>query len=448
MKEAPNNSIQKNALVIIGVTGDLSTKKLFPAIWHGHQTGRFEKVKVVGVGRRDWSPEDFNKFAENSCQPQDPTSSTWKKFCSGLTYVKSDFINEDLSPLSKVLQDCKGIIYFLATPPEAFPILAEKLSKIKVKGFKRLVVEKPFGKDLHTAEKLNTQTKIYFKDQVYRIDHYLGKGMVRNLQTLRYSNEVFRNIWNKDNIESVNIIQSEKTGVETRTEYYDQTGAIRDMIQSHLLQLLALVAMNETSNTKNSFLLKSQTLLKLKKPDSSDVVIGQYASYEKDVGHSSTTESFASIRAFLNIPEWKDVPFYLQTGKKLDENFAKIVIKFKKTKFNPLAPANSLEIMLSPEERVKFTFNLHDHDLNTLKPFSMEYCMSCEFRPNTPTAYEKLILDALNGDKSLYASWAEIRASWKYADKLLEASKANKLFIYQNGSKGPLEQVEKLHIEA
>lgn len=434
---------QKNAIVIIGVTGDLSTKKLFPAMWHGYQTGRFEGITILGVGRRDWSTQDFNQFAKNSCKPQDENSSLWKKFCSNLKYFKSDFFNDDLTELSKELSENNGVLYFLATPPEAFPVLAEKLSKIKSKGFKRLVVEKPFGKDLPTADKLNKETKLYFKDQVYRIDHYLGKGMVRNIQTLRFSNEVFRNIWNKKNIESVIITHSEKTGIETRPEYYDQTGAVRDMIQSHLLQLLALVSMEE-SNSKNSFLLKSKTLLKLKNPTSQDIVVGQYSSYEKDVGHSSKTESFAAVRAYLNIADWKNVPFYLQTGKKMDENFARILIKFKKTSFNPEAPENSLEIMLSPEERVKFTFNLHDHDLNALKTFSMEYCMSCEFRPNSPTAYEKLILDALNGDKSLYASWAEIKASWKYADKLVAASKENKLHKYVDGSKGPQEEVERL----
>ncbi len=432
-----------HGIVIIGVTGDLSTKKLLPALWHGFLTGRFKHVRVIGVGRRAWAHEDFLSFSKTTCKPTESLATEWAEFEKHMHYYQADFQQDELTELGPLLSGCKGVVYFLATPPEAFPLLAAKLAHIPTKGFRRLIVEKPFGKDLATAEKLNQQTKHYFGDQVYRIDHYLGKGMVRNLLTLRFANSVFKHVWNAHHIQRVVIEHSESAGVKTRPEYYDSTGAIRDMMQSHLLQLLALVAMREP-NGKKVFARKAEVFTRLHPPKPSDVVVGQYASYSQDVGHASLTESFAAVRAYVDLPEWHGVPFYLSTGKKLSDSHAKITITFKTTEFSVDAPADSLEIQLQPEERVKFTFNLHNHDKGKLQPFSMDYCMSCEFNPNTPTAYEKLLSDALAGDKTLFATWAEIRAAWKYADKVSSAARKTTLHSYPDGSHGPIEEVKKL----
>jgi glucose-6-phosphate 1-dehydrogenase len=437
----------RNAIVIVGVTGDLSTKKLLPGLWHGFVTGRFKTLKIIGVGRRPWSKQDFVEFAHGACKPHESMSDEWETFTKNLHYLEADFENQELENLTPMLDGCTGVVYFLATHPEAFPMLAEKLSKVKAKGFHRIIVEKPFGKNLNTADRLNKQTKQYFGDNVYRIDHYLGKGIVRNILTLRFANSVFEHVWNNSHIQSVRIEQSETSGIGTRKEYYDSTGAIRDMLQSHLLQLLALVAMREPEGKKTVAARKAEVFSHLKPPRPSDVVVGQYATYQSDVGRPSQTESFAAVKAFVNLPEWKGVPFYLSTGKKLSNSEAMVTITFNPTKFANEANPDTLQIMINPEERVKFTFNLHNHDLGKIQPFSMEYCASCEFNPNTPTAYEKLISDAFDGDKSLYTSWAEIRAAWKYADKISAAAANGKLHVYEDGSKGPVEPVEKLFLQ-
>ena len=367
----------------------------------------------------------------------------WTSFSRQLAYLHADYETDGLTGLNAHLKGCSGVVYFLATHPQAFPLLSKKLSRVKARGFRRIVVEKPFGKDLKTADWLNKQTKRYFGDNVYRIDHYLGKGIVRNILTLRFANSVFKDVWDRKHIQGVRIEQSETAGVGSRKAYYDSTGAVRDMLQSHLLQLLALVAMREPG-VKSVPARKAEVFSHLLPPRPADVVVGQYASYGKEVGRDSPTESFAAVRAYLDLPEWRGVPFDLTTGKKLTHSQASITVSFKTTKFARAAPPDSLHIMINPEERVRFSFNLHNHDTGRLQPFSMEYCISCEFNPNTPTAYEKLISDALEGDKSLFTSWAEIRAAWRYADRLSAAAAKGRLIKYADGTAGPAEQVGRL----
>lgn len=432
-----------NCLVIFGATGDLTSRKLLPALWNGFLTGRIKPMKIIGVARREWDNEVFKKVALEACKPK---SEKWKEFEENIFYHKADFMQDSSYPsLKESLENYDDILYFLATPPEAFPIIARNISGVKNNGFRRLMVEKPFGKDLKTAEKLNGEVKKYFGNEVYRIDHYLGKGLVRNILTLRFSNEVFKAVWNNKHISHVEIIHSETLGVETRSAYYDSTGIVKDMLQSHLLQMLALIAMEKPRDSKSSSVLmkKAEIIEKLKPPNASDVIMGQYEGYEKDVGHPSNTETFVALKLFLKQANWNNVPFYLLAGKKRDGNYAKIVVVFKKANFEEDETPNKLTITIQPEEHITFRFNLRHHEDSSIRPFEMDYCESCEFGMSTPQAYEKLVIDALNGDKSLFASWAEIMASWKFADKLLKIVKKAPRHKYAQGSKGPALALEK-----
>ncbi len=433
-------------MVLFGATGDLAKKKLLPALWKGFLTGRIPLVHLFGVARRKLSDETFRKIARDACKPSAENEEMWRVFEQKLFYYPADFTDESsYAGLKEIVSKYNNLLFILATQPEMFPVIAKNFADVKNPGYKRLLVEKPFGRDLATAEKLNRETKKYFGDDVYRIDHYLGKGIIRNLLTLRFSNEVFKAVWNNKHIERVEIIHSETIGIEERAEYYDSIGAIRDMLQSHLLQMLSVIAMNEPKDAGSArvFVKKAQMLESLALPRKENVVLGQYEGYEKDVGHSSRTESFVALQLFLKQRNWRGVPFYLVTGKKLDKAFAKIVVVFKKPGFAQDEKPNTLEITIQPEEKIIFTFNIRDQINSTLKPFRMEYCDSCEFGVSTPEAYEKLIADALRGDKSLFASWREIRASWKFSDKLVHALKHAHVHPYAPGSRGPQAALEK-----
>ncbi len=431
-----------NTLVIFGATGDLTQRKLLPALWNGFHHQRIANTKIIGVGRREWNDEKFRKLAKEWCNANE--SEKWGKFEENLCYHKMDFNNaKAYETLSQEVKESANIVYFLATPPEAFPIIARHASEVKKSATIRLVVEKPFGRDLKTAEKLNKQVKKYFGDEVYRIDHYLGKNIIRNILTLRFSNEVFKSVWNKKHVERVEISHAETIGVESRAAYYDSTGALRDMLQSHLLQMLALIAMEKPrDSTSLSVYKKKKELLKsLVVPDKGEILLGQYEGYKHDVGKKSDTETFVALKLNLKHPQWRGVPFYLVHGKKLDQRLAKITIKFKKPGFTNEEVPDKLCITVEPQEDISFTFNIRGADLK-MKQFKMSYCESCE-APNTPQAYEKLLIDVFNGDKTLFTSWDEIRATWKFTDKIIETMKNEPRYTYTPGSKGPKEAIEK-----
>lgn len=429
-------------MIIFGATGDLTQRKLLPALWNGFRHQRITNTKIIGVGRKEWNNDIFKKLAKEWCGKSQ--SEKWAEFEKNLCYHKMDF-NDDrgYTSLASEVAQCTNVVYFLATPPDAFPVIAKHVSKIKTSGSSRLVVEKPFGKNLKTAEKLNQQVKKYFNDEVYRIDHYLGKNIIRNILTLRFSNEVFKAVWNKKHIDHVEISHTESIGVEKRANYYDETGAVRDMLQSHLLQMLALIAMEKPHGTDSlSVYKKKKEILKsLIAPNKEDIALGQYEGYTTDIAKHSNTETFVALKLNLKHPQWKGVPFYLIHGKRLEKRLTRIVIKFKQPGFASDEVADTLSIIIEPEERITFSFNIRDHELKT-KQFKMDYCESCE-APNTPQAYEKLLIDVFNGDKTLFTSWDEIRQTWKFTDKILEMMKSEPRYKYTAESKGPKEAVEK-----
>lgn len=427
-----------NTLVIFGASGDLAKKKLFAALYNGFVSRRLKELRVIAVGRREWSDGELRRIAFESCGKP---SAQWQEFEKTLSYHKMEFSDaKDYRGLAKKLEGKGGVVYFLATPPEFFEVIAKNAAKIRNGGFKRIMVEKPFGESLQTAEKLNAAMQKHFAEEVYRIDHFLGKGMIRNILALRFSNEVFKRVWDKESIESVFINHSETVGAGSRPTYYDAAGAIKDMLQSHLLQMVALVAMKEPLSVDSDDLQKEKVrvISSIKPPAAKDVVVGQYDGYEKEIGKSSSTETFIAAKLSVALPEWKGVPFFVRTGKMLSDNFAEIVVRFKQAKLFAGAPANELVIRIQPDERIRFRFNLVDYADLQLEPFAMEFCESCEFGISTPLAYEKLIADCLQGHRTLFASWPEIEASWRLADKVVAIAKKSVLHKYVPGS-GPKE---------
>ncbi len=431
--------MSENTLALFGVTGDLSQHKLLPALWHGFLHGRFDDLEIVGIGRRDWGTHGLRQKAREACNPKD--EARWNEFASRLTYSQTD-VEDDASfdALCRHLDGKKNILFMLATLPELFPRISDRIARIKNAGFKRVMIEKPFGNDLKSAKKLHQMLQKHFADQVYPIDHYLGKSTVRNIMVLRFSNPVFEPVWNHKYIDNVQIIQSEDAGTSRRIEFYENTGALRDMVQSHLLQMLARVAMEPPKvwDTPHVAQEKARVLKRLQ--PAADVVFGQYDGYEKEVGHASATETFVALKTFIKSPRWRGVPFYLMTGKKLQKRFAEVIITFKPVDYmGQQAYKDTLTITLQPDEKFALSVNLKEIGQTELKSFKMEYCQSCDIRPNAPQNYEILFEEALNGKKTFFASWREIESCWKFVDAVKRKVGGQKPVIYPAGSRGPQE---------
>ncbi|MEM2131119.1 MAG: glucose-6-phosphate dehydrogenase, partial [Candidatus Woesearchaeota archaeon] len=370
------------------------------------------------------------------------------KLLNRIYYFKNDFDTEkDYSKLKNFLYELdlnyntKGNrIFYLATKPEHFENIIKNLKEnqcIKKEQKNKIIIEKPFGYDLKSAEKLNNILKQLFSEEsIYRIDHYLGKETVQNLLALRYSNRIFESLWSNKDIKEIQISVLENIGIENRGNYYDNYGSLKDMFQNHLLQLVSLVAMNNKKNKTEH--IKKAKIDVLKKIKIKKIVLGQYNGYlnEKDIKKKSITDTFSAIKLEINNKRWKNVPFFIRTGKNLKRKASEIVIIFKKSKNND-AENNILRIRIQPDEGIHLQFNAKNPG-NEFKliPVSMDFCHECLFPLNTPEAYEKLIYDALVEDKTLFTSWEEVKQSWKIIDKI---KKIKKPFIYEKNTWGPKE---------
>lgn len=454
---------------IFGSTGDLSYKKIFPALFHLHATHRLPSCFfVIAIGRREYTKtaylESIKPFIEESdlyCIEK------WNSFSNLIDYFKLDFnskadylaLDKYLNFIEKNHKTMNNRIFYFAVSPNYFEIISKNLSEAKLinslDGFKRVVFEKPFGKDLKTAKHFNDILQTYFsEDQIYRIDHYLGKEMIRNILVLRFANRLFEEIWCKNGIEKVHIKILETIGIEKRGSYYDQTGALRDMVQNHLLQILALVAIDppinfDINSIKDS---KVKVLNHLKKYTgslvSSDIVLGQYEGYKEEfeVPKNSLTETYAFIPCEIDLPRWKGVPFILETGKKLNEKKAEIEIYFKPhssaySPNNKRVKQNKLIIKINPTEGIYLEMNAKKPGLDfDIDQVNMEYCHSCHSLSRSSDAYEKLITDIINGDSTRFARWDEIESAWSFIDQIIECCSLNKnmLETYKVSSKGPL----------
>lgn len=426
--------------IVFGITGDLSRRKLIPALYKLIEDKRLCKFALVGVASSTTTIEELITKAQNFIPNANPV--VLEKLASSFTYYQMDFhhtiayggLNATLSQIESTKNLPGNRIFYFATMPEHFMVITKNLvdaSIIKkhphtksVIPWSRVVFEKPFGHDLKSSRTINRYiAQVFDESQVFRIDHYLGKELVGNIAMTRFSNRVFEPLWNNQHLESVKIVIKETIGIEGRGLYFDRHGVIKDMVQSHLLQLLALTAM-EAPKKLSAHELRNAKARVLKKVSISSVVRGQYEGYlqEKHVAPSSTTDTFAAITLFIDNKRWRGIPFTLITGKNLDvkESYIQLIFKQPECLLEqcPSQP-NSLRINIQPNEGIYLDLNVKAlGSMQDVMPVTMEFCHSCLFGPNTPEAYEILLSDVIKGDQSAFVRNDEIELSWKIVEKI------------------------------
>ena len=452
----------RSLFIIFGGTGDLTHRKLIPAIYNLHYEGRLpDQFAVVGIGRRDKTPEEYLQDLYRAIKsfsrfPMDDTH--WASLSKRIYYYQMDFTDASkYGELKTFLDDLAdrhntlgNQIFYLAVAPEFFePIVKNLKDSLLCHGksfWQRVVIEKPFGRDLQSAIKLNaTIVDAFGEENTYRIDHYLGKEMLQNLLVIRFANLLFEPLWNRHYIEQIQLSSSETIGVEKRGPYYEQAGAIRDMVQSHMLQMLSLIAMEPpTSLTPEAIRDAKVTVLKqLKRMDREtvrkSVVRGQYgrsldqqllAYREEDrVSPTSNTETYVAMRLEVENDRWRGVPFYIRTGKRMPRKSTEVIIQFKDVHNNlyshvPNLEPNLLVIRVQPQEGVFLQFNAKKPgNEDIIVPVQMDFCQNCEIGINSPEAYERLLYDVMKGDQTLFARWDEVYESWKFIDTILDVWK-------------------------
>jgi len=461
------------SVVIFGVSGDLAQRKLIPSLFNLYQKNRLTaEIRIVGIAGRRWTDQDLRETARKSLAEfsgQKIENEKWLKFAENMYYLSGDFREkssyEALSQKLSVLeQGDSNRLYYLATPPDYFPDIIEYLGltkQVEENGaWRRVVIEKPFGTDYFSAKKLNEDIhRVLREDQIYRIDHYLGKETVQNILITRFANTIFEPIWNRNYIDNVQITVAEKVGLERRAKYYDTVGVVRDMFQNHLLQLLSLIAMeppasdapNDQRDEKVK-LLKSVRKIPMENAPS-EAVLGQYRGYTEEEGVSagSRTPTYAAIRFFIDNWRWQGVPFYLRSGKKMAEKVSEIVIQFKSPPhlMFPLPEdyeftSNRLTLCLQPDEGIHLKFETKVPDtIAETKSVDLQYHYRDVFGDDAiPEAYERLLIDAMTGDASLFTRGDRSELAWEIMDPIIHAWEGpNKLplAIYEQGSWGPSE---------
>ncbi len=463
------------SIIIFGASGDLTQRKLIPSLLHLSLKGRLSKnFHILGFGGTAFTDEQFREhllkglkeFANFKYTKED-----WASFASNLNYLQGKYPETaDFKKLAKNLTALEGgqanRLYYMAVPPTLFPTIIDNLDATgqlhENGGWRRVVLEKPFGTDLASAVKLNAQVhKALNENQIYRIDHYLGKETVQNILFTRFANTIFEPIWNRNYIDHVQITVAEKVGLEHRAGFYDGVGVLRDMVQNHLTQLLTLVAMEPPASFSAVHLrdekVKVLSAIKPMTPEEvvTNTVRAQYRGYrdEPEVKPNSTTPTYAALRFFINNWRWKGVPFYLRSGKHLAEKQSQIIIQFKEP---PLAmfpmqtmKPNILVLYLQPDEGVHLRFEAKAPDtVSETRSVDMEFHYAEAFGGTAiPEAYERLLLDALQGDASLFTRADEVETAWSLIDPILqtwEAHQTPSLAVYRPGSWGPAEAYDLL----
>lgn len=464
--------------VLFGGTGDLAKRKIYPALYNLFIEEKLPKAfSVIALGRREFSTGDFNIHIEQSL-----TSFSRKRiidqnkkdeFLKFFRYVALDAAKpEDYQKLLKVIEQREeelnipqNRMFYLSVGPQFFDIITQNIKESGLgssKGWKRLIIEKPFGHDLKSAQELNEKlSKAFREEEIYRIDHYLGKPMVQNLEALEFANPILQALWNNKFIANVQITASETVGVEDRAGYYDKFGALRDMVQNHLLQMVMMTAMNlpekltanEIRNEKKKVM---ESLRPLQKEDiGSNIIRGQYTSgsvagntvvgytEEPGVETSSMNDTFIAAKLWIDNPFWSGVPFYIRTGKRMKEKSTRIVVEFKNpsrdlySKGDMNTPPNLLVVEINPNEGISLLLNSKNPvNAGKLEPIKIDYISN---RKDIPEAYELLIYDALRGDSTFFAHWNEVELAWKWVQPILDQFKVNKvpLQYYSSGTNGP-----------
>ncbi|MFM8599285.1 MAG: glucose-6-phosphate dehydrogenase [Mycobacterium sp.] len=449
-------------VVIFGVTGDLSRKKLMPAIYDLANRGLLPpSFSLVGFARRDWADQDFGKIVYDAVKQHSRTTfrqEVWDRLAEGFRFVQGSF--DDDASFAKLAETLEKLdaergtggnhAFYLSIPPKAFPVVCEQLKKSGLASsrdgrWSRVVIEKPFGHDLQSAVELNqVVNSVFAEESVFRIDHYLGKETVQNILALRFANELYEPIWNSHYVDSVQITMAEDIGLGGRAGYYDGIGAARDVIQNHLLQLLALTAMEEPVNfgaeEVKAEKVKVLSATRLAQPLDLTSARGQYAAGwqggEKVVGlldeegfsKTSTTETFAAITLEVDTRRWAGVPFYLRTGKRLGRRVTEIALMFKRAPHLPFDQTmteelsqNALVFRVQPDEGITLRFGSKvPGSTMEVRDVNMDFSYGSAFAEDSPEAYERLILDVLLGEPSLFPVNAEVELSWEILDPVLD----------------------------
>lgn len=471
------------AIVIFGASGDLTHRKLMPSLFHLQASHLLPKeYRVIGIGRSSFSDEEFREdIRKTLAAPAD--SQEIKYFLNRISYIQGDPNDPALyRDIGKRLGDLdqrhglKGRLFYISTPPAAYPMIIEHLGRSRLSeppgvpsSWVRVVIEKPFGTDLRSAQKLNALVHRSFREnQVYRIDHYLGKETVQNILMFRFANTLFEPAWNRNNIDHVQITSAETLGVEHRAGYYDRAGALRDMFQNHLLQLLALIAMEpparfeaDAVRDRKVDILKSIRPLEETRLEKG-IVRAQYAAgslegkkaigyrQEEGVPRDSITTTFAALRLEVDNWRWQGVPFYLRSGKRMRERVTEIAIRFKPVPvsiFQPLLAdqlsPNVLRFRIQPNEGISISFEAkHPGPKLCMSTVTMDFDYQRTFGTPPPESYARLFLDAILGDQTLFARADGVEQSWRILDPLLNdpSSQGEKgLAFYPAGSWGPAE---------
>ena len=463
-------------LVIFGASGDLTKRKLLPSLYELFARDMLpENFVILGVARTPFSDEEFRIQQKDNLKAflkgKHPEAKQLDAFLERVHYLgfNSDeaaeyhLLVEKIAELRKAKDIPDHLIFYLATPPQ-------KYGPIEEGGWRRIIVEKPFGSSLETAQALNKQLcSIFDEEDIYRIDHFLGKETVQNILVLRFANQIFESLWNRNYIDSIEIYAAEKLGVENRGKYYEGAGALRDMIQNHLMQLMGFVAMEAPSafdaNLMRDEVAKVFRALHPLSPN--DVIRGQYiagkAGEESVVGYreengvaaDSTTETYIAMRFFIDNWRWGGVPFYFYTGKRMQESRSEIVIHFKNVPHRlfsgicPRSSCNELILKVDSPESISLKFGLKvPGSFFEVKQVSMNFAYDSLCNTYIANAYERLLLDAMQGDSTLYTRTDALELSWRFIDPILKEwakDPAKGLTFYPAGSNGPEERKWLLH---
>ena len=451
--------------VIIGGTGNLSKSKILPALFWRYLDNQIDKKsKIILCDKKISSKNKFISLLEINCKEAINKKITnkikWDEFVKAINFLELDVVSGEghinlLSILKEKFDETRPIIFYLAISSTLF---GKSCKFIRDTGLNvpqsRLVIEKPIGKDKLSAISINKEiSSIFDESQIYRIDHYLGKETVQNLMALRFANTIFENQWNNNYIDHVQITVSETIGVEDRVSYYNEYGAIRDMLQNHLLQLICLIAMEPPSFYEADQLRdeKLRVLKALKAVSKKEIQIGQYRSFSDELGMSSNTETFVALKIMINNWRWAGVPFYVRTGKKLSIKASEIIITFKNKPhniFSYLTPdtkdtPNRLIIRVQPEEGLKLKLTSKAPGPGGMRFFPSELNLSFgdTFENRLPDAYERLLMDVVRGNQTLFMRSDEVLAAWDFIDPILHLTKDMETQLYRTGTMGPEDKI-------
>jgi glucose-6-phosphate 1-dehydrogenase len=463
------NTSQPTQIIILGGSGDLAKRKLIPALIDLYKQNKLPEIfTIVGLARTPRTSKEYQEFVAESLMKHEHshTPEEIKSFCEHFSYVSGSFDDTDsyakllkeTEAFSREQESCTNKLFYLAVPPQYYETIFTNLNRSGLadicdeeNGWSRILVEKPFGSDLETAQNLDkTLSSLFTEEQIFRIDHYLAKEAVQNILSFRFANTLLRSPWNKEHVKDITITMHESIDIQNRGSFYDGIGALRDVGQNHLLQLLALIAMDEPATFTADDIRKErakvfQSLIPMT-PDTitSQVIRGQYEGYidTDGVEEDSQTETFFRFTAFIDNDTWDGVPFHVEAGKSMPERLVSIEIAFNDVASGPFetqschTAENKVTLTLSPEQAMHITLNAkkpgHGYQLE-----SRTLSFTCNKEGSEIGAYEKVLLDCISGDHTLFTQTDEVLASWTFISSILENWENVPLQTYKQGTAGP-----------